>query len=96
MATTEQVVKRTLESKNELNRLINLSKEHEYNSEWIARNLEDLKKKFSNKYIAVRKRSVIDNNEKLIKLITTLKEKYVEIDDVTIEYVTEKPIKFLL
>jgi len=96
MATTEQIVKRTLESKAESKRITDLYIEHKENSKWVAKNIEDLRKRFPDKYIAVQRKDVIEDDADLIELITKLRKRNLDIDTITIEYVTTKPIKLLL
>jgi len=96
MTTRETVVTRILKSKEESERIINLLTEQNDNFEWILRNLGELKKRFPNKYIAVKKRSVIETDRNYKSLIEKLKRRHIELNEVTIEYITDKPIKLLL
>ncbi|WXG43072.1 MAG: DUF5678 domain-containing protein [Promethearchaeati archaeon SRVP18_Atabeyarchaeia-1] len=96
MTTTAQIVNRTLSSKTESKRLVDLLAVQEDNAEWIASNFGGLAKQYADKYIAVKNRSVVDSDKNIIHLIGKLKKKYDDLDDFVIQYMTEKPIIFLL
>lgn len=93
---TRQILRSILESKDETKRIVKLFGEHKDNSKWISMNLTVLRKRFPNKYIAVRDRQVVKSDENLKRLITQLKKEFADIDDITIEQITDKPIKLLL
>jgi hypothetical protein len=96
MTNTKTIVKHILESKEESQRIATLLGEQDDDFAWILGNLEDLKKRFPNEYIAVHRRKVIESDQKFANLVEKLRKENIEINDVIVEYITAKPIKFLL
>jgi hypothetical protein len=94
--STETVVKRILKSKEESQRIATLLSRQDDDFEWILTNLTSLKEKFANEYVAVRGGKVIVSDKDFSDLVEKLKEENIEINDVTVEYITAKPMKFLL
>jgi len=66
------------------------------NARWINANIDDLKRKFPDTYIAVYKRKVVLTDKDLTDLKEKLKEKSIDLDKVTIEFVKRKPLKLLV
>jgi L-fucose isomerase-like protein len=62
------------------------------NSEWIDKSLPTLRKKFGNRYIAVKNRKVIDSDEDFKRLLSRIRE-LGDPEWVTFEYVWCWPIR---
>lgn len=82
-----------LEKKSEINRKFNLFIR---DTNWINNNLDMLRKKYPNKYIAVYNRKIILTDKDLTDLKEKLKEENVAFEKVAIEFVKDKPIKLLV
>lgn len=63
---------------------------------WIRKNYDKLRKKYSCKYIAVRRGKVVNADKNLSRLISNLKKEFGDINDITIEYLGKKPLKLLM
>lgn len=94
--STETVVKRILKSKEESQRIATMLSRQDDDFEWILTNLTNLKEKFPDQYVAVRGGKVIVSGKEFSDLVEKLKKENVAISDVTVEYITAKPMKFLL
>jgi hypothetical protein len=71
-------------------------REFRENAEWIAQQREALREKYPNRYIAVRRRQVVEDDEDLSELLRKIREKYGEADDIAIDYISLQRIKLLL
>ncbi|TLZ75651.1 MAG: hypothetical protein E6K08_08210 [Methanobacteriota archaeon] len=65
------------------------------NQEWINKSLPSLRRKFGDRYIAVRARKVIDSDKDFEKLLARVR-KLSDSGSVTIEYVTALEYLWLL
>jgi hypothetical protein len=77
-------------------RIAELIDKHNQNSVWIIKRDSKLRKQLPNKYIAVRNSEIVYDNDNLTDLLKYLQEKFENIDDITIDFITEKPLKLLL
>lgn len=69
----------------------------EENSKWIGRNYKRLAKSYDNKWIAVLDTHVIDSDADMRSLISRLRKRLgVRYSEVSIEYVSKKPIDMVL
>ena len=66
------------------------------NTKWINTNIEELKKQYPDRYIAVCQKRVIQTDRDLTDLKRRLRELNVDLDKVTIEFIKEKPLKLLV
>ncbi|MEE9116168.1 MAG: hypothetical protein V3U09_04645 [Thermoplasmata archaeon] len=64
--------------------------------EWVLSHEESLRKRYSKKVIAVRRRKVISSSRERSGLHAKLNEMGVDPKSVLITYITEKPVKYLL
>lgn len=62
---------------------------------WILANDKNLRKRYANKYIAVRNKSVNFVGDTIEEMIITINSAHKQIDNFVIQYVTEEPISFL-
>jgi len=70
---------------------------YEENAKWIIRHYEELKKIFQDKWIAVLKVTVVDNDRDLNRLVERLRKKYPKnYNEIAVEYVTAKEIELIL
>ena len=69
----------------------------EKNSKWIGRNYKRLAKRYNNKWIAVLDTHVIDSDADMRSLISRLRKRLgARYSEVSIEYVSKKPIDMVL
>jgi len=64
--------------------------------DWISKNLDRLREKYPNKYIAVMNLEVIESDSELQSLIQKLKEKGKSPSEIAIEFISEKPPRLIL
>jgi len=60
--------------------------------EWFQYNYENLKKKFCDRFIAIKKKKVIDVDEDLKTLIKKLKDKGEDTTKVLIKFISKIPV----
>jgi len=65
------------------------------NSEWINKSISNLRKKFGDRYIAVKNRRVIDSDEDFDALLLRIR-KLGDPESVTIEFVTAEEYIWIL
>jgi hypothetical protein len=67
------------------------------NNRWIIENYEKLKKQYNDKWVAVYKNAVVDNDADLKKLIARLKLQYSKVyNQIAVEYVASEELDFIL
>ena len=94
--STRKILMSILDSPDKTQEMISMFSTHTENSKWTVRNLTELIGKFPDSFVAVRNKEVIMHDKDLIKLIKRLREVLGDISDITIEHVTDKPVKLLL
>jgi len=72
-----------------------LHKRHE-DSVWLAKNHDDIKRKYADKFIAIRGQEIVgtDNDEQ--RLRASLESKYEDVRDITISFIGSKEVKLFL
>ncbi len=63
---------------------------------WILTTKKKLRKKYPNKYVAVRNRTVRFANDTIEELLAEIKTHREQVDDFAIEYIGEHPVNLLL
>lgn len=76
-------------------KLKELMREDDKNLKWLHRNYKKLLEDYPNAYIAIRKQEIIDHDRDVYGLITRLKKKLKETDEVLIYFISSKKVKFL-
>lgn len=67
------------------------------NAKWIVANYEELKTKYNEQWVAVHEGQVLDSASRRMKLWNRLKKAYKpQLDEIAIEYVTDKPMEMIL
>ena len=67
------------------------------NAEWIVSNYEELMTKYNEQWVAVHEGRVLDSDSSRTKLWNRLKKAYTaHLDEIAIEYVTDKPTEMIL
>ena len=66
------------------------------NVNWINSNIHELKSNFPDTYIAVHDRRIVKTDKKLKNLKKQLKERGLNHENVTIEFIASKPLKLLV
>ena len=94
--STNKMLMSIMDSPDKTQELIKLFFTHTDNSKWTKSNLVKLIGKFPDSFVAVRNKEVIMHDKNLLRLIERLRADYDDISDITIEHVTDKPIKLLL
>jgi hypothetical protein len=95
MIKNERVIEKTDPELDE-KQIAELIEKHNQNSVWIIKRYNKLRKELPNKYVAVRNGKIVYNSDNLTDLLRELREKFKNIDDVAIDFITEKPLKLLL
>lgn len=76
---------------------VEILSEHDKNLDWFNHHYEKLKKKYLNKWIAVKDGEVVDYDRSRIKLALRLKKSYKdEYSKLALGYVSESPIELIL
>lgn len=70
-------------------------KEFSANSNWINSHLNELRAKYPDMYIAVRKKRVVMHEKNLAILKEKLMKEFGEIEDIAVEFISSKPVKLL-
>jgi len=70
-------------------------REFSENSQWINEHLDELRQKYPDMYIAVRKKKVVKSGKNLTQLREELRKEFGEIEDIAIEFISSKPLKLL-
>lgn len=94
--TVQKIIDSIMNSEEKTKELTDLLIEHTMNSKWISSNIEELRIKHPNIYIAVRNERVILSNKNRTELVDSLMKKYGDIRGITIEYITDKRISLLV
>lgn len=72
-------------------------KEFEDDVLWLERRFDELKKKYSDEYVAVLAGKVIDHDPRLERLMEKLRERYPEDSDkVAVKYISRKKFEMIL
>lgn len=72
-------------------------KEFEDDVLWLERRSDKLKRKYSDEYVAVHERKVIDHDPSLERLMERLRERYPEDSDkVAVKYISRKKFEMVL
>ena len=67
------------------------------NAEWIVSHYEELMTKYNEQWVAVHEGRVLDSASSRTKLWNRLKKAYAaHLDEIAIEYVTDKPMEMIL
>ena len=70
---------------------------YENNAKWLSKNYDKLKAKFNNEWVAVLKKTVIDHDPDLTKLVKRLKQQHPkDYNKIATEYVTDKELTLIL
>jgi len=70
---------------------------YENNAKWLSKNYDKLKAKFNNEWVAVLKKTVIDHDPDLTKLVKRLKQQHPkDYNKIATEYVTDKELNLIL
>jgi len=70
---------------------------YEENAKWLGKHYEELKKKFSNEWVAVLDKTILDHDHDLNKLVKRLCKKHPEAySQIAVEYITTKEIELIL
>jgi len=75
-----------------MNAELELLNDTENDLEWFKYNYENLKKKFCDRFIAIKKREVIDVDEDLKILIKKLKDKGEDPAKIFIKFISKIPV----
>lgn len=94
--STKKMVMAIMGSPDRTQEIVDLFVAHAENSKWAKSNLVELIGKFPDSYVAVRSKEVVMHDKSLLRLIKRLRTRFGDISDITIEHVTNKPIKLLL
>jgi hypothetical protein len=78
--TEQQIVRMLVLGENDLN--------------WYNSNLDNLKNKYNNKFIAFKNQEVLDSDSKLDNLMTKLKDKKIDTSSIFIKFISQ--VKALL
>jgi ribosome biogenesis SPOUT family RNA methylase Rps3 len=68
----------------------------EEDSKWLALNYDKIKNKFMNRFIAVKNKKIIANNDNLGELFANLRSKDINPSFTLIEFVPEKDLMLIL
>ena len=71
------------------NDIVTMLKSGQDDLRWFDSNLDNLMKDFNNRFIAFRNKEVIEASEDLDRLISSLKEKGIDIPNVFIKFVSK-------
>ena len=70
---------------------------YEENAKWLTQNLEKLKKRFNNQWVAVLNKTVIDHDSDLSELVKRLRQKHPQVySEIAVEYITTKELDLIL
>ena len=70
---------------------------HIENANWIVSHYEELKSKYNEQWVAVHEGKVLDSASRYMRLWDRLKKAYrPQLDEIAIEYVTDKPMQMIL
>ncbi len=75
---------------------LKILEEFEKDSKWLADNYGKVKEKYVNKFIAVKNKQVIDNDDDFHKLIKRLRDKGEDLRRVVIEFVPPEDVVLVL
>jgi hypothetical protein len=68
----------------------------ENDNTWLNSNYNELQKEHPNQFVAIDKEKVVGSNEKVEKLVETLKSKKIDTAVVLIEFIPQKGLKIIL
>lgn len=70
---------------------------HMENAKWIVSHYEELKSEYNEQWVAVHEAEVLDSDSRHMRLWNRLKKAYKpQLDEIAIEYVTDKPMEMIL
>ncbi|MEA2055053.1 MAG: DUF5678 domain-containing protein [Candidatus Thermoplasmatota archaeon] len=70
--------------------------DYEKDNRWISENYEQIKKEYTEKYIAVKDKNIIDANKNSDKLIKRLRERNEELERIVIEFIPSEDFILVL
>lgn len=78
--------------------LVSRAKALDADAVWFTENIEELRKKYAERYVAVHNETVIDAHRDLRKLLSRLKQAYPahEVGNIFIQYVTKSKIDLII
>ena len=70
---------------------------YEENVRWLSTHYDRLKMKYSDEWVAVLNKAVVDHDRELVRLVGRLREKYPDAySEIAVEYVTVREIELIL
>jgi len=85
------------ESKVSMTKTVEILSEHQSNLDWFNAHYSELKKRYSDKWIAVRGSGVVDSDRSHSKLVVRLKRKHgSEYSKLAVIYISKRPIELIL
>ena len=66
------------------------------NDEWLAEHYDELIKNYNNMFVAVYDGEVVDSDIDPRMLVKRLKERGIDISTVTIDFITDNPLLYIL
>jgi len=79
-----------------MSEIASLFKEHEFNERWFWETYEELVEKYDGFFIAIYKQKVIDYDKSPGELRRKILAKGLKLSEVFVEYVSKKPLEFIL
>ncbi|RLI30207.1 hypothetical protein DRO48_03680 [Candidatus Bathyarchaeota archaeon] len=70
-------------------------KEDEENVKWLIQHYEQLKREYPNKYVAIRKKKVVDADTDITKLMQRLERRFGGTENVLIHFINTKNVRIL-
>ena len=78
-----------------LSEVLTLFREHERNRKWFEENHEALVERYDGNFIAIYRRSVVDSDKDVGRLMERVEKKYPP-DRVSVEYVSKEKLQLIL
>jgi phage FluMu gp28-like protein len=70
---------------------------HMENAKWIVSHYEELKSEYNEQWVAVHEGKVLDSDSRRIRLWNRLRKAHeLQLGEIAIEYVTDKPMEMIL
>lgn len=79
-----------------LAREIGSLKRFDNDMKWFQDHYPQLKRKFKGQYVAVKDKAVIDHDKDATMLMTRVKRQQGDITSLVVEYLSDKPIEYIL
>ena len=78
--------------------LVSRAKIYNDDALWFSENIDSLRERYAERYVAVHKKELVDSDRGLRKLLSRLKEKYPseEVGHIFIQYVTKTKIDLII